>query len=421
MLGLVLEGGGAKGAYHIGAYEALIELDFNFDGVAGTSIGALNGAMIAQGDFDRVRELWQELEPGELFQVDAERLEEIFNMEFDRDNIGYILGKAKEIIKNRGIEVQGIRKVIEENVEEKRVRSSRMDFGMVTFSLSDMEPLELFVEDIPEGKLTEYVMASCYLPTFKMEKVDNKYFLDGGFYDNLPINLLLCKEYERIVAVRTFSRGRIRPVADSEVEIDYIEPSEELGRVLQFDQERIIRNIELGYYDTHKYYRNLWGNKYYLEPEIDLPYVEDLDGIEETCFLHILLQIPEEDITEAAELLGDYELSPRRVLLEILIPRLQELLELDDAADYREIFLACLELLALELDVEQFEFYTIPEFWQKISSRFKPQMKQGNHRLPKFIKRSDLLSFTVREDLALQLIAILFSSLLQRETFPLEK
>ena len=417
MLGLVLEGGGAKGAYHIGAYKALTELGFDFDGVAGTSIGALNGAMIVQGDFARARDLWRELEPGELFQVDSEKLEEIFNMEFDRDNISYILGKAKEFIKNRGIEVQGIKKVIAENVDEDKIRRSELDFGMVTFSLSDMEPLELLVEDIPEGKLAEYILASCYLPAFKMERVDDKYFLDGGFYDNLPINLLLRKKYDRIIAVRTFSRGRIRPVTDSGVEVEYIEPSEDLGRVLQFDHERIMHNIELGYYDTYKYYHNLLGDKYYLRPKIEMLEAETL---QEKNFLQIFLQIPEEDIAEAAELLGDYNLSPHRTLLEVLIPRLQELLELDDSADYGEIFLSCLELLALELDVEKFEFYSIPEFWREISSRYRPQMKEGNQRLPKFIKRSDLLSFTSREDLAGQLISTLFSSLLQQEEFPLE-
>ena len=50
MLGLVLEGGGAKGSYHAGAIKALHESGYSFDGVMGTSIGAINGAIVAQGD-----------------------------------------------------------------------------------------------------------------------------------------------------------------------------------------------------------------------------------------------------------------------------------------------------------------------------------------------------------------------------------
>ena len=52
MKGLVLEGGGTKGAYQIGAYKALRDLGIEFQGVAGTSIGALNGAYIIQNDIE---------------------------------------------------------------------------------------------------------------------------------------------------------------------------------------------------------------------------------------------------------------------------------------------------------------------------------------------------------------------------------
>ena len=58
MFGLVLEGGGARGAYHIGAYKAIKELDIEIGGIAGTSIGAINGAMMVQGDYDLLEKVW---------------------------------------------------------------------------------------------------------------------------------------------------------------------------------------------------------------------------------------------------------------------------------------------------------------------------------------------------------------------------
>ena len=57
MKGLVLEGGGTKGAYQIGAFKALRELGIEFKGVAGTSIGALNGAYIVQDNIDVLEEI----------------------------------------------------------------------------------------------------------------------------------------------------------------------------------------------------------------------------------------------------------------------------------------------------------------------------------------------------------------------------
>ena len=59
MYGLVLEGGGARGAYHIGVYKAILEEGIEIGGITGTSIGALNGAMIVQGDYEICYELWQ--------------------------------------------------------------------------------------------------------------------------------------------------------------------------------------------------------------------------------------------------------------------------------------------------------------------------------------------------------------------------
>ncbi len=51
MYGLVLEGGGAKGSYQIGAYKALKELGIEIGGVAGTSVGAINSALIIQDNW----------------------------------------------------------------------------------------------------------------------------------------------------------------------------------------------------------------------------------------------------------------------------------------------------------------------------------------------------------------------------------
>lgn len=60
--GLVLEGGGSKGAYQVGAYLALVEMGFEFDVIVGTSIGAFNGAMFAQGDVYECFKAWRNME-----------------------------------------------------------------------------------------------------------------------------------------------------------------------------------------------------------------------------------------------------------------------------------------------------------------------------------------------------------------------
>jgi hypothetical protein len=61
-IGLVLSGGGGRGAYQIGCWKALLRAGLaRVTVISGTSVGALNGALIAQGDFDRAAKIWTDL------------------------------------------------------------------------------------------------------------------------------------------------------------------------------------------------------------------------------------------------------------------------------------------------------------------------------------------------------------------------
>ncbi len=59
---IALCGGGTKGAYELGAWKALRELGISYQIVTGTSIGAINGALMAAGDFEQACELWDTIE-----------------------------------------------------------------------------------------------------------------------------------------------------------------------------------------------------------------------------------------------------------------------------------------------------------------------------------------------------------------------
>ena len=59
--GIVLEGGGARGAYQIGAWKALKEAGIEIKGAAGTSVGALNGALICMDDLEKAEKIWENI------------------------------------------------------------------------------------------------------------------------------------------------------------------------------------------------------------------------------------------------------------------------------------------------------------------------------------------------------------------------
>ncbi len=396
MKGLVLEGGGAKGAFQIGAYKALQELGIKINGVAGTSIGALNGALIVQGDIDRAYELWYNISPEKIFDFDKKYFNELKNFDINKNNIKYLLDKTKQIMINRGIDIRLIRNILEENIDENKIRSSRMDFGIVTISLSDMKPMELFIEDIPREKLIEYLLASANLPAFKIEKFDGKLFLDGGFYDNLPVKLLGSKGYKDIIIIRTFGLGRTRSVDKEKYNLTYINPSEDLGKVLDFDRKKARKNLKLGYYDTMSLYKNLKGKKFYIESKKN-----------EKFYINYLLSIKEENIKRVSTLLGIKDIPCRRALFEIIIPRLMELLNIDKNNSYEDIVIYLYEKIAGKLPIERFKVYTFQNFVTLIKKNSNKNLII-NHHIPGFVKKSDLLSMTVREKLADEIIFNLF-------------
>ena len=86
--GLVLEGGGARGAYQIGAWKALKEAGISIKGIAGTSVGALNGALVCMDDLKRAEEIWDNISYSRIMDVDDEQM--AFLMNFGLRQLGGI-------------------------------------------------------------------------------------------------------------------------------------------------------------------------------------------------------------------------------------------------------------------------------------------------------------------------------------------
>lgn len=78
-IGLVLAGGGGKGAYQIGCWRALQRLGLTrFEVISGTSVGALNGALIAMGDVGRAEGVWLNLEESQVLEANERHKRRLF-------------------------------------------------------------------------------------------------------------------------------------------------------------------------------------------------------------------------------------------------------------------------------------------------------------------------------------------------------
>lgn len=371
MYGLALEGGGVKGAFHMGAVKALLEEGYEFGGVTGTSIGALNGAIIAQGDFEAGYRLWEDMDAPLLFDIEEAQYKKLIDRRIDKELLLKLAVRMKAIIENKGIDTGKMRQVLEGIIDEKKLRSSDTDFGLVTVSITDLKPLELYKEDIPEGKIIDYLMASASFPGFKLNPIADKYYIDGGFYDNCPINLLARKGYKDIIAVRTLGMGIVQHVRYRNVNITNIVPSEDLGMPLDFNRDLIRRNLQMGYYDTMRKLRGLKGRKYYIVSE------------NEDKVFDIFCKLPDMLVKELGKLLKIKDMPVKRMLFESIIPELANLLDLKAASEYQDIFIGLLEVLAEDSGVNKYRIYSMEEFIREIKAYSEGKTKG-------YIKRSRL-------------------------------
>lgn len=158
----------------------------------------MNSAMIAQGDFEQCYQLWETVDPYKLFDISEIEYEKITSGKLDKASIKQMVVKFKKLIKDNGIDISKMRTVLESVLDEKKLRQSPIDFGLVTISITDRKAMEIYREEIPEGQMSDYLLASANLPGFNSKGIE-KTLLDGGFYDNCPINRLAEKGCRDII------------------------------------------------------------------------------------------------------------------------------------------------------------------------------------------------------------------------------
>lgn len=265
--GLVLAGGGGKGAYQIGAWRALRELGIKIEAIAGVSIGSLNGALIASGDYEKAVEMWQSVSLDKGVKTD-EPLPDPENL-FSKKNWGVLF---KEFMKNKGFDASPTKEFISQFISEEKVRNSKIPLAFVTVQMTQgITPLELFVSDVEEGQLIDYLLASCDIPLANNIGPEGERFLDGGAYDNTPVTLLKRNGYNRLIVIDISTLKGVNYNLDFvNSETVYIRPynMEDLGASFDFDKDIVEKRIELGYLDTKKAFSLLLGKIYHFEPSV---------------------------------------------------------------------------------------------------------------------------------------------------------
>lgn len=238
--GLVLNGGGGKGAYQIGVFKALFEKKINdyISSVSGTSSGALNTILFCNGDLDVARKAWDEITPEAFIKIKLEMLD--FSEGFvPRDGL-------LEII-DRYVDLEKIR------LNEKCMYATVTDFGVNDEGTGVAKYYRLNYK--PANEIKDILLASSALPIIYSPVIINgSVCRDGGLEDNMPIKPLYIEGIRHFIVVGLSENTRIPYEKYPDAEFILIKPESSIGDfidgTLDFSQEGARKRMELGYIDA---------------------------------------------------------------------------------------------------------------------------------------------------------------------------
>lgn len=257
---LVLGGGGAKGAYELGAMQALESLGIRAGHAYGTSIGALHAAMYAQNALEDAAELWATLQLSDVVTSESIALAEEAESMFSRPDkvLDFITRHAQK----KGVNPAPFLHLLKRHIREDVVRSSTVRFGLVATRFPSLAMTRKYIADMETGTLTDWLMASCScFPVFPMKSIGEQRYIDGGFSDNVPVEMAIRAGARHIIAI-DIGRSRAHSQYDRRPNITYIRTSQPLGGLLSFDPARSARNRILGFNDTLRAFGKLRGTLY---------------------------------------------------------------------------------------------------------------------------------------------------------------
>jgi len=205
-IGLVLAGGGAKGAAHIGVLKALEEMHIPIDYITGTSMGAYVGGLYASGmSADEIEAFIDTVDWNSGFVDKVERSErQIRDKEYeDRYQIGTDIGFSFTELKAPKGFVQGqtMAKILRTTSDNIPYLNSFDELPIPFRAVAtDIEKLEPVILD--KGNLAEAMMASMSVPgALPPAEYDGRLLVDGGVVNNMPVDVVREMGADIVIAV----------------------------------------------------------------------------------------------------------------------------------------------------------------------------------------------------------------------------
>lgn len=260
---LVLAGGGTRGIYQAGAIEALRELgeaDYNL--ITGTSVGALNAVMLVQHDFDSMIEMYENIAPDQFIRGFVPSDMSIANLIRERDEF---IPSFRQWLQSHGVDIAPFEQMVDKYYNPEKFFASEIDFGCIAATAKNHEPVYVTKDMMKEHGKDWLIASAAAYPVFPQKEIEGVEYVDGGYFDNMPVDFALRLGAEEVIAVDLTVIPKHPQYLDRYM-IRYIHPHEELFSFLDFDHEKMRHARILGYNDTMKVYGRYAGEKYTFEP-----------------------------------------------------------------------------------------------------------------------------------------------------------
>lgn len=204
-VGLVLSGGGGKGAYELGVWKALVEmnLDKHIKVISGTSIGAFNAALFAQGDMDNAQALWDEVTMDKLVPMSKmDLLKKGVALALGVKSLNFVKKHMSDKLENGDFPKDGAYEVVNKFIDINKVKESGKICYAACTELPECKVKYFKINDYDEDVGREIIMASASLPLiYDSSEVEGKKYLDGGMVDNTPIQPVYGEGCDLIIVV----------------------------------------------------------------------------------------------------------------------------------------------------------------------------------------------------------------------------
>lgn len=352
---IVLAGGGARGAYQIGAWRALRELGISYTMLIGTSVGALNGALMLQDDFAIGEKMWHEIETQQILSYPHVGDGGSFTV---KQTIKEMQQLAHSALQNQGVSTAPLAKLIDDLLDEEKMMEAPQDFYLCTTELPSLKEVVISLADLEPGTFNRWLLASSsFFPAMAATKIDHKYYVDGGYRNNIPVDVALKQGATELIVLDVKGPGITKPTkVPVEIPQLIVTSPWSLGTVLLFDGARSSWNIELGYLETLKAFGRYRGYWYTLEADFREQVFSETVAKETATFI-------------AGLSLGEQKLFQEPANFAYLAHKISQ--RYGERVTFEGIYLYLLEVVGKYLDVKPTKLYTLTSFRSEIQAQIE--------------------------------------------------